>query len=106
MKRLEPETAPPNGGWTPAQVADALAAAPGGPAEPWRDSDRTRTFVHQLSQVLTCLRGTLELALLADGDASEYRKVIRQSLAQAEGLVQLLRSFRSPSDRSEQRNCE
>jgi hypothetical protein len=52
------------------------------------------------------LRGTLELALLADGDASEYRKVIRQSLAQAEGMVQLLRSFRAPSDRSERRSCE
>jgi signal transduction histidine kinase len=106
MKSLEPETAPFKGEWIPAQVADAVAPVPGGPAEPRRDSDRTRTFVHQLSQVLTCLRGTLELALLADGDASEYRKVIRQSLAQAEGLVQLLRSFRAPSDRSEQRSCE
>ena len=106
MKSLEPETALPKGEWTPAQVAEALALAPGGPGDPRRDSDRTRTFVHQLSQVLTCLRGTLELALLADGDASEYRKVIRRSLAQAEGLVQLLRAFRTPSERSERRSCE
>jgi hypothetical protein len=41
------------------------------------------------------LRGTLELALLVDSDAQEYRRAIQQSLVQAEGLVQLFKSYRA-----------
>jgi hypothetical protein len=40
--------------------------------------DHTRVFLHQLSQTLTSLRGTLELALLVDSDAQEYRRAIQQ----------------------------
>jgi signal transduction histidine kinase len=57
--------------------------------------DHTRVFLHQSSQTLTSLRGTLELALLVDSDAQEYRRAIRQSLAQAEGLIQLFKSYRA-----------
>jgi signal transduction histidine kinase len=51
-----------------------------------------------LSQRLTSLRGTLELALLVDSDEQEYRRAIQQSLAQAEGLVQLFKSYRSTAE--------
>jgi hypothetical protein len=44
------------------------------------------------------LRGTLELALLVDPDEQEYRRAIQQSLAQAEGLVQLFRSYRATAE--------
>ena len=54
-----------------------------------------RVFLHQLSQTLTSLRGILELALLVDSDEQEYRRVIQQSLVQAEGLVQLFKSCRA-----------
>jgi signal transduction histidine kinase len=56
--------------------------------------DHTRVFLHQLSQTLTSLYGTLELALLVDSDAQEYRRAIQQSFAQAERLVQLFKSYR------------
>jgi hypothetical protein len=51
-----------------------------------------------MSQCLTSLRGTLELALLVDSDEQEYRKAIQQSLAQAEGLVQLFSSYRATAE--------
>jgi len=60
-----------------------------------KENDPTRAFLHQLSQTLTCLRGTLELALLVDCDAQDYRRAIQQSLVQAEALVQLFKSYRA-----------
>ena len=61
------------------------------------ENDPTGAFIHQLSQILTSLRGTLELALLVDCDAQGYRTAIQQSLVQAEGLVQLFKSYRAES---------
>ena len=61
------------------------------------ESNPTGAFIHQLSQILTSLRGTLELALLVDCDAQGYRTAIQQSLVQAEGLVQLFKSYRAES---------
>jgi hypothetical protein len=61
------------------------------------ENDPTGNFLHQLSQILTSLRGTLELALLVDCDAQDYRRAIQQSLVQAEGLVQLFKSYRAES---------
>jgi hypothetical protein len=107
MKDGEPPTVPPEGEWRPSQVEDALPACSArGPIPRQSDgsdslsdslpgNDRTRAFLHQLSQTLTSLRGTLELALLVDSDAQEYRRVIQQSLVQAEGLVQLFKSYRA-----------
>jgi hypothetical protein len=109
MKSREPPTGPPAGEWRPSQV-DALPAssahAPipqqGGGSDSLSNSapyhDRTRVFLHQLSQSLTSLRGTLELALLIDSDEQDYRRAIQQSLAQAEGLVQLFRSYRAAAE--------
>ena len=107
-KKIDGElpTVPPEVECRPSQVADALPACsargpiPGqsdgsdSPHDSLLDNDRTRAFLHQLSQTLTSLRGTLEVALLVDSDAQEYRRVIQQSLVQAEGLVQLFKSYR------------
>jgi hypothetical protein len=110
MKSGEPPMGPPEGEWRPSQVVNALPASsahgPILPQDGGSDSlsnslqyhDRTRVFLHQLSQSLTSLRGTLELALLVGADEQEYRRAIQQSLAQAEGLVQLFRSFRATAE--------
>ena len=107
MKNAQPPTESPEGEWRPSQVVDAFSVSPargpfprqgGGsdsPSNSLRYKDHTRVFLHQLSQILTSLCGTLELALLADSDAQEYRRAIQQSLAQAEGLVQLFKSYRA-----------
>ena len=107
MKSVEPPTEPPEGERRPSQVVDAspVSSARGpipsqsGGSDSLSNSlpykDDTHVFLHQLSQTLTSLRGTLELALLVDSDAQEYRRVIQQSLAQAEGLVQLFKSYRA-----------
>jgi hypothetical protein len=110
MKSVEPPAGPPEGQWRPSQVVDAHPSSSAhGPIHPQgggNDSlsnslsskDSTRVFLHQLSQNLTSLCGTLELALLIPSDEHEYRRAIRQSLAQAEGLVQLFRSYRATTD--------
>jgi hypothetical protein len=98
-----PETPPSEEEWRPFEVVEAFPSASGAGAVPGQSvendslpyNDRTRAFLHQLSQTLTSLRGSLEVALLVDCDAQEYRRVIQQSLAQAEGLVQLFKSYRA-----------
>ena len=107
MKSSEPLRGPSEGQWRPSQVVDTFSVSSargpiprqsGGsdsPSNSLPDMDRTRVFLHQLSQILTSFCGTLELALLVDSNAQEYRRVIQQSLAQAEGLVQLFRSYRA-----------
>ena len=107
MKSSDPPTEPAEREWRPSQVVDAFSVSSARGPIPRQSSgcdslsnslpgqDHTRVFLHQSSQVLTSLCGTLELALLADSDAQEYRRVIQQSLAQAEGLVQLFKSYRA-----------
>ncbi len=70
------------------------------------ENDPTGTFIHQLSQILTSLRGTLELALLVDCDAQDYRTAIQQSLVHAEGLVKLFKSYRAESQGGNGRSGE
>jgi len=111
MKNLEPPTGPVNGEWTPSPVGDTLPD----PSQRAVDSsssdanmpgqEATRTFLHQLSQTLTALRGTLELALLVDSDAQDYRRAIQQSLLQAETLVQVFESFRAMAQGADHRAC-
>jgi len=107
MKSVEPPKGPPAGKRKSSQTEDPLPSSsahapissPGsgtdssGNARP--DNDPTRTFLHQLSQTLTSLRGTLELALLDDSDAQGYRRVIQQSLAQVDSMVQLFNAYRA-----------
>jgi len=71
-----------------------------------RENDPTRAFIHQLSQTLTSLRGTLELALLIDCDAQDYRRAIQESLNHAEDLVQLFKSYRASAHRESGRPGE
>ena len=106
MKSIELPMVTAEGEWGPSPAGDALpassvprpAAQPSGGSDSLSnslpESDRTCAFLHQLSQTLTSLRGTLELALLTDADVQEYRRAIQQALVQAERLVQLFRSFR------------
>jgi hypothetical protein len=106
MKSVEPPTRPSQDKWRNPQEAGILSAASTlGPIpcstghdtadSSLQENDPTRAFLHKLSQTLTCLRGTLELALLVDCDAQDYRRAIEQSLLQADGLVQLFKSYRA-----------
>jgi hypothetical protein len=77
------------------------------PADPApQENDPAHAFLHQLSQTLTSLRGTLELALLVECDAQDYRRAIQQSLVQAEGMVQLFKSYRAVAQRGNGRSGE
>ncbi len=67
-------------------------------------------IIHLLSQPLTALRGSLELALVGDRSTAphrivqgtaEYRMALRESLAQADRLVGLLRSLRELAEAEE-----
>jgi hypothetical protein len=107
MKTVEPPKGPPAAKWRSSQSKDPLPASsarapipsPGGGTDcsgnAPQDNDPTRAFLHQLSQTLTSLRGTLELALLDDCDTQGYRRVIQQSLVQVESLVQLFNAYRA-----------
>lgn len=117
MKSVEPAKIPLEGEWRPSQVIDAPPASSAhGPTPPpcggcdslgnlLPDNDPTRVFLHQLSQTLTSLRGALELALLVDSDPQDYRRVIQQSLVQAEGLVQLFKAYRAWAQGGDNRPC-
>ncbi len=52
------------------------------------------TVLHRLSQPLTALRGSLELALLTEPSAEEYRVTLEESLELADRLVRLICSLR------------
>jgi len=117
MKSLEPPMRPSQEKWRILQEAETLPASsvrgpiscPAGHASAdtsLRENDPTRIFLHQLSQTLTSLRGTLELALLVDCDAQGYRRAIQQSLLQAEGLVQLFKSYRASAQAASCRSRE
>jgi len=117
MKSVEPQPRPGQETWRNPQEAGFLAAASTLvpiPCPTGHDSadtslcenDPTRTFLHQVSQTLTCLRGTLELALLVDCDAQDYRTAIQQSLVQAEALVQLFKSYRASAHGGKGRSGE
>ena len=53
-----------------------------------------RKLVHELSQPLTSLRGSLEVALLGEMDESECRKVLEQSLEEAHRMAGDLATLR------------
>jgi len=117
MNSVEPPPRPGQGKWRSPQDCETLSAspAPGSiPCPAAHDSadttqqanDPAGAFLHQLSQILTSLRGTLELALLVDCDAQDYRRAIKQSLVQAEGLVQLFKSYRAESQGGNGRSGE
>jgi hypothetical protein len=110
MKSVGPTMDSSVGGWARPTAVDAFPAvsAPGpvpgqnvGPdtlGHSLPHKDQACVLLHQLSQTLISLRGSLELALLVDCDEQEYRRVIQQSLAQADGLVQLFKSYRAMAE--------
>jgi signal transduction histidine kinase len=53
-----------------------------------------RNLIHELSQPLTSLRGSLEVALLGDMDESECRKVLEQSLQETHRMARGLETLR------------
>ena len=117
MKSEEPPGEPLDEEWRHSQVREELSASSTRGLIPplsgndskgtsAAENDPTHTFLHQLSQTLTSLRGTLELALLVECDAQDYRRAIQQSLVQAEGLVQLFKSYRATAQGGNGRPCE
>ncbi len=118
MKSVESAKTSPEGGWTtsdidetyPAASTRAMAPTPFGGDDSRRkslpDNDPTRVFLHQLSQTLTSLRGSLELALLIDSGPDDYRRIIQQSLVQADGMVRLFKSFRAMAQGEGNQPCE
>jgi len=102
MKNDEPATGPAEGEIGPSHIVDALPSL--GNLLPHNDPGHV--FLHKMSQTLTSLRGTLELALLVDSDAQDYRRAIQQSLAQAEALVQLFKSYRALIEEGDNRRPE
>lgn len=53
-----------------------------------------RGLVHELSQPLTSLGGSLEVALMGETDENEYRSVLRQSLKETHRLTEVLTTLR------------
>ena len=70
-------------------------------------ADELDALIHLLSQPLTALRGSLELALGADSSAVDYRKTIAEAFEQADRVAALLVSLRElaasedPGDRTQ-----
>jgi len=58
-------------------------------------------IIHRLSQPLTALRGSLELGLLTEGTAADYRSALKEALAQADGLARLVDSLRELAEAGE-----
>jgi len=112
MKSSESPRGAIKGEWRPSSAGEMLpdsspragASCSSGASLP--DLEATRAFLHQWSQTLTALRGTLELGLLADSDAQDYRRTIEQSLRQAETLFQLFKSYRAIAQGAENRPRE
>jgi hypothetical protein len=115
MESVEPATRPAERERRPSHVADAPPASSalgqttpeggggGSLGNSLPHNNHTRVFLHQLSQTLTSLHGTLELALLIDSDPQDYRRAIQQSLAQAKVLLQLFKSYRALTEEGNHR---
>ncbi len=54
-----------------------------------------RKLIHKLSQPLTCLRGSLEVALLGEMDEDECRRVLAQLLEEAHRMARSLENLRA-----------
>ncbi len=82
--------------------ADLTEALPRMMAEALQRAERSRcasreflsAVSHQLSQPLTALRGTLELALAREQDSASYRRALEGALEQADRVVRLSRALR------------
>ncbi len=75
-------------------ASEAQRLPPQSQHSPHKWSTCLLAIIHRLSQPLTALRGSLELALLTERSAAEYRLALTDSLAQADRLFWLLNSLR------------
>lgn len=57
-----------------------------------------RILAHRMSQPLTSLRGTVEVALLGDLDESECRRVLKISLQESQRMAEILQALRDVLD--------
>ncbi len=57
-----------------------------------------RTLAHELSQPLTSLRGSIEVALMGESDKAEYRRVLTLSLHESGRIAETLEIFRDVLD--------
>lgn len=59
------------------------------PTQPSRDEfvEALRNQIHDLSQPLTSLQGSLEVALLGEMDEAECRQILEQSLEEARRIA-------------------
>ena len=57
-----------------------------------------RFLTHKLSQPLTSLRGSIEVALMGESDKAEYRRVLTLSLHECQRIAETLEAFRDVLD--------
>jgi signal transduction histidine kinase len=96
---LTPSQCPPGQPHLPAAKNAELQARPVAAVRPFpAQSVGLPAILHRLSQPLTALRGSLELGLLTEGSAADYRLALQESLAQADSLAKLLASLRDLVD--------
>lgn len=57
-----------------------------------------RKLVHMLSQPLTTLRGSAEVALMGHLDESEFRRFLELSLRESDRMVEVLEALRQTLD--------
>lgn len=66
------------------------------PPEKARDElvEVLQLLTHKLSQPLTCLRGSVEVALMGEMNGSEYRQVLQESLEESHRMAEALGTLR------------
>ena len=57
-----------------------------------------RFLAHKLSQPLTSLRGSIEVALMGESDEAEFRRVLTLSLHESQRIAETLEAFRDVLD--------
>lgn len=60
--------------------------------------EEVQALVHKLSQPLTAMHGSLELALLQEDAPGECRRIFRESLEEADRMMQTLALLREVLD--------
>ncbi len=94
--RHPPQSVLPTNHAPGAQAPPSQAQKPPRPPPPYFAASAAGlpSLIHRLSQPLTALRGSLELGLLIEGNAADYRLALEEGLAQADHLVHLVNWLR------------
>ena len=64
----------------------------------WEHLEVLRMLAHKLSQPLTSLRGSIEVALMGESDKAEYRRVLTLSLHESQRIAETLEALRDVLD--------